>query len=62
MRRVAGWLAEAGPLRVDVEQAAQTMWATVNPDVGRLLCGTLGYTEAQFAAWVEDVLGRALLP
>jgi AcrR family transcriptional regulator len=62
MRRVAGWLALTGPLRVGVEQAAQTMWATVNPDVGRLLCGTLGYSEAEFAAWVEDTLVRALLP
>lgn len=62
MRRAAGWLADNGALRVDVEQAAQTIWALANPDVGRLLRGTLGYTESQFADWLEDTLARALLP
>jgi hypothetical protein len=62
MRKVAGWLAARGPLRVDVDRAAATIWAITSPDVARMLCDGRGFTEAEHAAWLEETLARALLP
>ena len=62
MRQVAVWLAANGPLRVDVDRAGETIWAIASPDVGRMLCDTRGWTRDQYAAWLEDMLVRALLP
>jgi len=62
MREVAGWIAARGPLRVDVDRAAETIWALASPDVGRLLCEGRGWTEDDHAAWLEDALARTLLP
>ena len=36
--------------------------ALVSPDVGRLLCEERGWSRRKHAAWVADVLKRALLP
>jgi AcrR family transcriptional regulator len=62
MRRVAGWLAERGPLRVDVDRAAETIFALASPDVARMLCDGRGWSTEQYADWLEDSLVRALLP
>lgn len=62
MRRVAGWLADAGPLRVDVDRAAETIFALASPDVARMLCDGRGWSAEQYADWLEDALERALLP
>ncbi len=62
MQQAARWIAARGPLRVDVERAAETIWAVASPDVARMLCDGRGWTEDQYAAWLEDVLVRALLP
>jgi hypothetical protein len=62
MRRVAGWLAERGPLRIDVDRAAATIFALASPDVARMLCEGRGFTDDEYADWLEDALGRALLP
>lgn len=62
MRRFAGWVAARGPLRVDVERAAEIMWAVASPDVGRMLCDQLGWTVEEHAAWLADTLARTLLP
>jgi AcrR family transcriptional regulator len=62
MRRAAEWLAARGPLRVDVERAAEIIWALASPDVSQLLCDTRGWTSARYADWLEDTLARTLLP
>lgn len=62
MRRFARWLAASGPLRVPVSQAAETIWALASPDVARMLCDERGWSERRYAAWLEDVLVRTLLP
>jgi AcrR family transcriptional regulator len=62
MRRVAGWLAERGPLRVDVDRAAETIFALASPDVARMLCDGRGWSTEQYAEWLEDALVRTLLP
>ena len=58
MRRLAEWLA-ARPLRVDIDRAAETIWALASPDVARMLCDGRGWTEAEHAAWLEDMLTRS---
>src|SRR4051794_7459708 len=62
MKLYASWFAERGPLRMSEEAAAETIFTIVSPDVGRLLCGELGWSRKRHAAWVADVLKRALLP
>jgi AcrR family transcriptional regulator len=62
MTRAAEWFAARGPLRVPVEAAAATIWALASPDVARMLCDSLGKSTEQYAAWLEDMLVRALLP
>jgi hypothetical protein len=62
MRQVAEWLASNGPLRTDVDKAAEIIWALASPDVGRMLCDTQGWTTEELADWLADSLERTLLP
>lgn len=62
MRRMAGWLAANGPLKIDVDRAAETLWVIAGPDSARLLMEGRGWSPSQFAAWLEEVLVAALLP
>jgi AcrR family transcriptional regulator len=62
MREAAGWIAAHGPLRLDVEQAAEVMWVLASPDVARKLCEGRGWSDEQYAEWLEDTLVRTLLP
>lgn len=61
MRRVAGWVAEHGPLRVEVDRAGEIIWALASPDVARMFCDGQGWSEDQYAQWLEDTLARVLL-
>jgi AcrR family transcriptional regulator len=61
MRRSASWFAARGPLRMSTRKAAETVFAIAGPDVGRSLCDELGWSQKQHAAWVADLLKRALL-
>jgi AcrR family transcriptional regulator len=61
MRLYASWFAARGSLRVSEEEAANTVFAITSPDVGRLLCDELGWSRKKHAAWVADMLKRALL-
>jgi AcrR family transcriptional regulator len=62
MRQAAVWIAAHGPLRVDVDRAAHVIWALSSPDVARMLCEGRGWTQEQYAEWLEDTLIRTLLP
>ena len=62
MHLYAGWIAERGALRCDVEQAGEVMWALASPDMGRKLCDELGWSQSQHAAWLAETLIRTLLP
>jgi len=62
MRKVAGWLAERGALRVDIDRAAQIIWTVASPDVARMLCDSQGWSRDEYADWLEDSLARTLLP
>jgi AcrR family transcriptional regulator len=62
MRRAVGWIVAHGPLRVDGNRAAEIVWALASPDVAKMLCEGRGWTEEEYAEWLEDVLVRVLLP
>jgi hypothetical protein len=62
MQTYARWIAARGPLRVSARQAGEMMWALTSPDVARMLCDELGWTESQHARWLADTLIRTLLP
>ena len=62
MQRYARWFAARGPLRMSTKRAGETIFAIVSPEVGRLLCDELGWTQKQHAGWVADTLKRTLLP
>jgi len=61
MQRFAKWIAARGPLRVSTRRAGEIIWALASPDVGRMLCDELGWTQAQHARWLADTLIRTLL-
>ena len=58
----AKWIAARGPLRVSTRRAGEIMWALASPDVARMLCDQIGWTESQHARWLADTLIRTLLP
>jgi AcrR family transcriptional regulator len=62
MQTYAKWFADRGPLRVTTKRAGEMIWALASPDVGRMLCDELGWTQAQHARWLSDTLIRTLLP
>jgi AcrR family transcriptional regulator len=62
MLTYAKWIAANGPLRVTTRKAAAIMWTLASPDVARMLCDELGWTQAQHADWLADTLARTLLP
>jgi AcrR family transcriptional regulator len=62
MKTYARWIAARGPLRVSTKRAAEIIWALASPDVARMLCDELGWTETQHARWLADTLTRSLLP
>jgi AcrR family transcriptional regulator len=62
MARVATWLSEQGPLRVDRDRAAAIIWTLASPDVARMLCDVQGWSEAEHAEWLASALAASLLP
>ena len=62
MQTYAKWIAARGPLRVSTRRAGEIIWALASPDVGRMLCDEIGWTESQHARWLADTLIRTLLP
>lgn len=62
MQTYARWIAARGPLRVSTKRAGEIIWALASPDVARMFCDELGWTEAQHAKWLSDTLVRTLLP
>ncbi|KRF11532.1 hypothetical protein ASG90_17565 [Nocardioides sp. Soil797] len=61
MAVVAGWLAERGPLAVDVEEAATTLWVLTGPDVHRMLVDEAGLDGPAYVAWLTRAISSALL-
>jgi hypothetical protein len=61
MRTYAKWIAARGPLRVSTRRAGEIIWPLASPDVARMLCDEIGWTESQHARWLADTLIRTLL-
>ncbi len=62
MQTYAKWIAARGPLRVSTRRAGEIIWTLASPDVGRMLCDELGWTQTQHARWLPDTLARTSLP
>jgi AcrR family transcriptional regulator len=62
MQTYARWIAARGPLRVSTRRAGEILWALASPDVARMFCDELGWSEAEHARWLADTLARTLLP
>jgi AcrR family transcriptional regulator len=62
MQTYARWFAARGPLRVSTQRAGEIIWTLASPDVARMLCDELGWTQPQHARWLADTLTRTLLP
>ena len=62
MQTYARWFAARGPLRISTKRAGEVIWAVASPDVARMLCDELGWSEAEHADWLADTLVRSLLP
>ena len=62
MQTYAKWIAANGPLRMTTRKAAEAIWVLASPDVGRMLCDQLGFSQVQHERWLADALERTLLP
>jgi AcrR family transcriptional regulator len=62
MHTYARWIAARGPLRVPTRKAGEIIWTLASPDVARMLCDELGWSQQQHARWLADSLARTLLP
>jgi hypothetical protein len=61
MQTYAKWIAARGPLRVSTRRAGAIIWALASPDVARMLCEEISWTESPHARWLADTLIRTLL-
>ena len=61
MRLFAADLAAAAPLRVDVDRAADIVWATNSPELYLLLVGQRGWTASAYEQFLADTWTRLLL-
>ena len=61
LSNVARWLAERGPLRVDVDRAAEIIWGLASPEVARMFKTLRGWSDEAYAEWLADTLARSLL-
>jgi AcrR family transcriptional regulator len=61
MGRIIAAIAAAAPLRLDPNQAAETLWALTAPELFLQLTVTRGWEEEKLVAWLVDSLVRLLL-
>ena len=60
-RVIAGRLDEAGPLRVDAREAADTLYAIANESTYLRMTDAAGLSPDAYARWLTGTLGAALL-
>jgi len=61
MRRFVGELADVATLRVDVDDAADIVWATNAPEFYQLLVGQRGWSPERYERFLADTWRRLLL-
>ena len=60
--RFVGMLERGGPLRVDADAAAETVWALASPELHRMLVARRGWSRERYCDWLADTLAAALFP
>ena len=61
MRRFVADLATVATLRVDLDEAADIVWATNAPELYQLLVGQRGWTPERYEHFLADAWRRLLL-
>jgi hypothetical protein len=61
MRTFVAALERRGPLRVDADAAAETVWALASPELHSLLRGRRGWPPERYSAWLGEALAAVLL-
>jgi AcrR family transcriptional regulator len=61
MRSFVAALERRGPLRVDADAAAETVWALASPELHSLLRGRRGWPPERYSAWLGETLAAVLL-
>jgi AcrR family transcriptional regulator len=61
LRRFVGMLERGGPLRIDAEAAAETVWALASPELHAMLVGRRGWSRERYCDWLAGTLAAALL-
>jgi len=61
MRRFVADLAAVAPLRVDLDEAADIVWATNAPELYQLLTGQRGWSPERYEHFLADAWRRLLL-
>ena len=61
MRRFVAALEGLGPLRLDADAAAETVWALASPELHTLLRSRRGWPPERYAEWLGETLAAALL-
>jgi AcrR family transcriptional regulator len=61
LRVLVDALAANGPLRLGADEAVETVWALVSPELHELLRRVRGWTRRRYCEWLADSLGRLLL-
>jgi AcrR family transcriptional regulator len=61
LRRFVSALERHGPLRLDGEAAAETVWALASPELHTLLRGRRGWPPERYTVWLGETLAAALL-
>jgi hypothetical protein len=61
MRRFVADLATAAPLRLDLDDAAEIVWATNAAELYQLLVGQRGWSPQRYEHFLADTWQRLLL-
>ncbi len=62
MRLFVADLAAVSPLRLDLDEAADIVWATNATELYQLLTGQRGWTPQRYERFLADTWRRLLLP
>lgn len=61
MRRFVAMLERHGPLRINGDAAAETVWALASPELHSLLRSRRAWPPERYTQWLEETLTAALL-
>ena len=62
LRVLVDALAANGPLRMDNDEAVETVWALTSPELHQLLVRVRGWTRRRYRDWLAASLAELLLP